>query len=368
MKILFIAEQLYFPQLYGGVQTSTDELCHALIEKGHKVAVLVKLMPGGLFALKSRVHMRINKRLSGCAVSKDVALGYPVWRTWFPSDAVEYVAKKEGPDIIVVSTGQIVPLILAAKRTVIPILAQLNDVAFHMHGGRFDELGNMPCVANSNFTAEQYNRKYGIKSAVIYPFMSLEKYKAKSTKENVAFINPHPRKGLNIALQIAGLCPEIPFSFVEGWTLSTEQRQELRRKISSLPNVTFLRSQKDMRKIYGKCKILLAPSVCEETYGRVATEAQISGIPVVASARGGLPEAVGPGGILLDPDGPIDDWVKAVRKLWQDQRYYAELSAAAELYAERREITFTYQIDAWERTLVTASAPYTTRGGLSICS
>ena len=37
------------------------------------------------------------------------------------------------------------------------------------------------------------------------------------------------------------------------------------------------------------------------TFGRIAVEPQFSGIPVVASDRGGLPEAVGPGGVLIDP-------------------------------------------------------------------
>jgi glycosyltransferase involved in cell wall biosynthesis len=86
----------------------------------------------------------------------------------------------------------------------------------------------------------------------------------------------------------------------------------------------------------------------------VATEAQISGIPVIASARGGLPEAVGPGGILIDPKGPLDDWVKAVQKLWQDKAYYDELSIAALNYAQRPELSVAYQMGAYEQALQAA--------------
>jgi hypothetical protein len=46
----------------------------------------------------------------------------------------------------------------------------------------------------------------------------------------------------------------------------------------------------------------------------------------------------------------------AVRNLWQDQRQYAELSAAAVVHAERLEMTSAYQMDAWERAMVTASS------------
>ena len=77
----------------------------------------------------------------------------------------------------------------------------------------------------------------------------------------------------------------------------------------------------------------------------MASEAHFSGIPVVASNRGGLPEAVGPGGILLDPDGPIDPWVNAIRRLWHDDGHYAALSAAALVHSKRPEINPGMQIE-----------------------
>jgi glycosyltransferase involved in cell wall biosynthesis len=355
MKILFAAPHLYLPQLYGGVQTSIDQLCRALIEKGHQIAVLVRIKHGGMLAVKSLIKMKINAKIRKYSVARDTALGYPVWRTWFPEDVIEYVVSKESPDLIVIATGKIVPLALAAKRTKLPILLQLNDVAFHAHGGEFKDIGIMPAVANSRFTAEKHRRAYGLNPSVIHPFTCAEKYKIKTSRQNITFINPHPEKGRDIALAIARRCPDIPFSFVESWLLSPEQRSELMRRLSILSNVTLFASEKDMRNVYRKCKILLAPSIVEEAYGRVVTEAQINGIPVIASMRGGLPEAVGPGGILIDPDGPIDDWIKAVRKLWGDDAHYTALSAAALAHAQRPEITLAYQIDAWERALMTAA-------------
>ena len=149
--------------------------------------------------------------------------------------------------------------------------------------------------------------------------------------------------------EIARLCPEIPFVFVEGWPMSVEQRQKLMQELHGISNITLVSSQTDMRKIYGKCKFLLVPSIWEEAYGRVATEAQVSGIPVIASNRGGLPEAVGPGGILIDPDSPIEEWVTATKRLWEDSKYYAELSAASAAYANRPEMSYSYQIAAKEQ-------------------
>jgi glycosyltransferase involved in cell wall biosynthesis len=169
-------------------------------------------------------------------------------------------------------------------------------------------------------------------------------------------LNPWPNKGLHIAAKIAHQCPEIPFVFNLSWPLAEKDRQSfIKTHLSGLPNVRLGEPQSDMRKVYGRSKILLAPSVWEEGYGRVVTEAQISGIPVVASTRGGLPEAVGAGGILLDLDRPIADWATAVRKLWLVQRHYADLSAAAVAHAARREMTFSYQIAAWEQALLSAA-------------
>jgi glycosyltransferase involved in cell wall biosynthesis len=318
--------------------------------------VLAALSPTDVLGRKSRLMMRINKRLLGCEVFGDSVSDYAVWRTRSPWDAVNYVAGKERPDVIVVIVADDpVRAASAALRTQIPILMRLQDVEFHRHSGHLADLSNVSCIANSHFTADKYRSGFGANPGVIYPFISADRYRSKTTRENVTFINPHPYKGLDIALGIARLCPKIPFTFVESWRLSDERRRQLVQKCAALPNVTLLPPQRDMRVVYGKCKILLAPSVWEEAYGRVASEAQISGIPVVASSRGGLPEAVGPGGILLDPQQPIADWAAAVRELWLDDRRYAELSAAALAHAERREMTLAYQMDAWERALLAAS-------------
>jgi glycosyltransferase involved in cell wall biosynthesis len=110
----------------------------------------------------------------------------------------------------------------------------------------------------------------------------------------------------------------------------------LKRAIGKLPNVRLRDGAKDMRLIYRETKVLLVPSQWEaETWGRVASEAHFSGIPVVASNRGGLPEAVGPGGIILGYDEHASKWAEAIRKLWYDDSLYKQLSAGAVRYAAR---------------------------------
>ena len=70
----------------------------------------------------------------------------------------------------------------------------------------------------------------------------------------------------------------------------------------------------------------------------MASEAQISGLPVIATRSGGLPEAVGPGGVLIDADAPLAEWETALATLWDDPAAHRRLAAAALAHAARPEI------------------------------
>ena len=74
----------------------------------------------------------------------------------------------------------------------------------------------------------------------------------------------------------------------------------------------------------------------------------VSGIPVVVSDRGPLPEIVGDAGTVLNiplryqpqlSEEPFADdvspWVDAIVRLWGDQRLYAEVSARTVEHAQQ---------------------------------
>src|SRR5207253_4380105 len=98
MNVLFITAHHYLPQMYGGLQTSTDEFCHSLLAKGHSVAVLAALLDGRIFSLEQRTQMKVNRLLHGHKVACSRRLGYPVWYSWFPWEHVSYVASRVKPD------------------------------------------------------------------------------------------------------------------------------------------------------------------------------------------------------------------------------------------------------------------------------
>jgi glycosyltransferase involved in cell wall biosynthesis len=60
--------------------------------------------------------------------------------------------------------------------------------------------------------------------------------------------------------------------------------------------------------------LMIVPSLSPEPFGLVALEAMASGLAVIASSRGGLPEACGGAGVLVDPDD-TEEFASAIREL-----------------------------------------------------
>jgi glycogen(starch) synthase len=71
--------------------------------------------------------------------------------------------------------------------------------------------------------------------------------------------------------------------------------------------ITFLgvKHGHELSDLIARHKILVVPSLEPEPSGNVALEGLASGCAVVASRNGGLPEAVGPHGVLFEPGNPI---------------------------------------------------------------
>lgn len=140
-------------------------------------------------------------------------------------------------------------------------------------------------------------------SIVIHPPIWADTYRVDARGEHITLINLQKPKGVEMFYCLAQTMPELKFLGVKG--SYGEQVAPPR----TLPNLTIIENQKDIRKVYAETKILLMPS-SYESYGRCAVEAAISGIPTIAHPTKGLREALGDYGTFPVPDS--DSWKCAV--------------------------------------------------------
>lgn len=180
-------------------------------------------------------------------------------------------------------------------------------------------------ITDAPATAAFYGQ-YGINVNCVGTFLRRESILADShAPGHVTMVNPGTAKGVALAARLALMAekewPELRFQWVSSWggnvdevlasLHSADDAEHHPLALRLLPNVELLPHTSDMRPVYGTTSLLLAPSLWYEDFCRVATEAMMNGIPVLASQSGGLPGNVGEGGICL-PAPPLtqQDWTR----------------------------------------------------------
>ncbi len=349
MRILFVNGQPYLPQTVGGVETSTLEMCLTLRKLGHTAAVMAALESGDLIWLLNR----IKGKTSGSLFPADLNQGVSVYRGWNQLEGFPEVIATEKPDALVIQSvrpdSHDIATIGVQKS--IKTFFYIHDVSTVERMRQRPAIPGVGFMANSRFTAALIQESLGLPCEIIPPLMRPWPAAAGARQKMVTMINPRGMKGGDIALDIAEKCADIPFLFVEAWSGKDAEVRRLKQRAAGLKNVTWLAVQKDMRTIYGMTRLLLVPSQCKETWGRVVTEAHFFGIPSVASRIGALPDTVGPGGVLVEPDASATVWVDAVRSLWDRPDAYAGCSEAARLFSQREEIDPEHVVQRFLRLL-----------------
>lgn len=317
MKILFITNHKYLPEIYGGMELNTDLICKELINLNQKVAVACSLN-GGLSKLG--VSAKIKRFLFRTPVSRDRINGYTTYRAFELYKNIDEIISEYVPDAVIVQGGhKYVEIIEELKKYSAPIISYLHTPDELICDTSYDDSVNITYIANSEFTKRSHFNKQI--SLVLPPVIFPNSYKVNSSRNYISFVNPSPHKGLKIALELAKRNPNLKFLFVlakkNGRDVITQHLESDR-----LPeNVTIVGPYKDMKEVYKKTKLVLMPSCWQETWGRIATEAHCSGIPVLASDTGGLTESVGIGGINLPVDSSLDVWQKSFEHMLKQENY-----------------------------------------------
>ena len=131
------------------------------------------------------------------------------------------------------------------------------------------------------------------------------------------------RRASPVSLTVIGDGPEMP------------ALREQAKKLQIAEHVEFLGFLRAGRgKAMAEHKIHVVPSRWKEPFGIVALEGIASGCAVVASSGGGLPEAVGPCGLLF-PNNDAAQLAEQISRLLDDVAYREQLAAAGPAHLQR---------------------------------
>jgi glycosyltransferase involved in cell wall biosynthesis len=332
------------PYQVSGAARSLHTLLSMLCEHGHECEAVAGLQRGWRRRL---LHAMLFLTARRCLALSDRQNVYQTHRTLRRRIAALTARRLEAfrPDVVMTQLDRGREIAELALRRGLLVTLSVHDAVLNRAIWPRPH-PRLKFITNSEFVASRVRDQLGLESTVIYPVIRLESYKVSSrVPEFITFVNPVPEKGVELALEIAALVPNHRFLFVESWPLGDTARRRLREGLKQLANVTFAGWTHDMRTVYSRTALLIVPSQWEEAFARVALEAQVSGIPVVARDIGGIGEVLRDSGILLPQNAAAEAWAQTIERLLSDQSFYAACSAAASINASRPEFNPFHQVD-----------------------
>jgi glycosyltransferase involved in cell wall biosynthesis len=345
-RVLLATSEPAFPIAYGGIQASAHDLLVGLTEVLGVDARLLSAAGPGSFArcLERCDELGITLKQDGRSVRYETASYYAVL-----AEASAFIEQFDDmiqaflPDFVIAQAAGWRDVVLRARARGIRVV--------HWMHGWLGLLGDGPrpaadlLFANSEYTSEQVSHRFGFPSEVFYPPVNPERVQAAQyagAEGTITMINPHPQKGLDVLLALARQFRGHRFLVVDSWGTAPFIERLLRRE----PNIHYLPSTPQIGDVYAQTAVLLVPTLVDETFGRVVVEANLNGIPVLASDRGALPRTVGSGGDVVPFDAPLETWGNALER-FLDPKEYQQRSAAARSNAER--FSFSQAIHRFQR-------------------
>lgn len=291
MRILWHIH-LYPPIHNCGAEYMAHSLNKFLIDKGHTVRVLLRQSPGNyskmVYDYEGVQVFPHNSNIQGLYTSSDIVFTH-----------LDYTREA----------------IFTARRY------KKRCVHFVHNSSQYDSVLDAPeveVVYNSQWIKKELN--YLHRSFVLLPPCDYRYYKVNTSREYITLINLDFNKGGNILKSIAERLPEKQFLAVKGSYSSDVQGQYT----DFPPNVKVVENTPNIREVYAKTRILIMPSLYE-SWGRTATEAMCSGIPVVCSATHGLVENCDYAGLYVHDRSDINSWIRWINRL-DKQAFYNKAS------------------------------------------
>ena len=179
-------------------------------------------------------------------------------------------------------------------------------------------------LSNSKFCQNLVTKYWGVDSHVIFPVPDLTDYERNHFKQNrqyITFINPHVSKGAEIVFNLIKRFPDKNFLIVLGWQGIMPKDYDF----TQFSNVIIQPCLENINQVYYDSRLVLIPSLVNETFGRVQVEAAYANVPSIVSRRGALSEVFSDNGLCLDivsgDNTSLDIWGEAINMCFDEQKY-----------------------------------------------
>ena len=206
----------------------------------------------------------------------------------------------------------------------------------------------------SRFAQSELKRMLGIDSVVWNPFIDLSRFipePRRNGNRTIGFYSAGTHKGDELVQHLIRDMPSMQFAIMGG---------NYTYRCNTFPrNVHYMGNVLDLNEFYNAISLLIVPSTIAEGYSRVVVEAAKNGIPAIANNIGGIPEALGGSGILIDIepslDGMVDKYVSAINWLFDNPTEYIKYSERSlERSKQYEKELFTQSMGNYENYLAQA--------------
>lgn len=207
--------------------------------------------------------------------------------------------------------------------------------AMHLLGIPGDAVTTVPLAVDERFTritdprqVDSVRKRYSLRRPFILTVATLE-----------------PRKNLGAALEVLarvrqrGVDCDLAVAGMRGWRYQPLLRDLATSDLAEHVRILGFVPAEDLPALYAAAHVFLYPSLYEG-FGLPPLEAMACGAPVIASNRSSMPEVVGDGGMLIDPED-VDSMAAAAADLLRSSAARAHWSGRG----VRRASDFS-----WERT------------------
>lgn len=341
MKILMV-NSLYEPHTVGGAEKVVKIISEELANHGHSVVVLttqpkgrptVELINGVkiYYVPIQNIYQPFAKRSTSFQPLKALWHGIDSYNPWM-AKAIQNIIETETPDLI--HTHNLAGFSVAAwtvsHRLKLPIVHTLHDhyllcpkSTMFRNGRNCDNI----CVEcrfyaqPRQFVSQKVDAVVGVSNYILSRHLALGYFPNARISQVIfnPYIGPHTKRAYNIQLPIrfgylgrihpikgletlikAFANSEHDFRLFIGGTGDSSYITSLKRT-ESRPNIKWLGfvSPQDLLE---NIDVLVVPSLINEAAGMVVQEALAMGVPVLGSERGGIPELLGDGGWLFEPN------------------------------------------------------------------